>query len=163
MKRTLFLGVLLIIVGANFMACNSSNTERQTDVPKSETKTITEQSSKTTEIPSTKTEHPTAPINWAGSYEKEAITLKIEGPDEAGGLDFTLTQGGERCAELTEGIADLTDDKTAVYYDEYIDCQLTFRFLDGTIEIREANCEELHGAACQSYDGIYEQGSTQVE
>ncbi len=98
---------------------------------------------------------------WTGTYENDGITLKLIGPDEEGSVQFEISQGSEKCAELNEGAANLVSESTAEYLSEDDGCKLTFRFADGEIQVSEADCGTLHGAACASYDGVYKMTSGQ--
>lgn len=93
---------------------------------------------------------------WTGTYVDEFNrTLKIIGPASDGAVKFEIApQNSEDCQEgLMVGTAYLTKSWLANYQEDGDECQLTFTFNPGQIQISEYDCG--HGAACGTFDGFY--------
>lgn len=126
------------------------------DGSKSMTFSISESSNSESSIAKSKLNNSEDYSNWTGIYYDEFHRkLKISGPAADGAVRFEITpQNTESCMEdIYRGTAYLTKSYLANFSDENSDCQLSFTFNPGSIEIMEYNCE--HGASCGTYDGVY--------
>ena len=93
---------------------------------------------------------------WGGSYTGEfGNTMNVNGPSDDGTVNFSILQASETCeGSMIEGEAFLTEENVA-HFDSEDGCHVSLTYNDGTIQVKETDCDGYHGAGCGSFDGLY--------
>ncbi len=97
---------------------------------------------------------------WTGKYNfvsgEVHNILKIKGPSSDGAIYFEIEQSGPSCmGSGISGTAYLTKSNVANFEDDESQCHINFTFNSNTIQVKEYDCGDYHGARCGLFDGWY--------